>query len=117
MDIVLHTVTTRTEIVCIEDQLTLTCSTDGTALLWDVSNPRILETGVGDQTISSTGRERLGPFVTRLGVFTFSRISISPLMSVLEIDNITADLNDTRVDCDRMEGMSTAVVTVIQNGK
>ena len=108
---------TRTEIVCIGDQLTLTCSTDGTSLQWGVSNPRIVETGIGTQPISSTGPERLGPFVTSLGVFTFYRTSISPLKSMLEIVNITADLNDTRVDCEHAEGMSTTVITVIQNGK
>ena len=81
-------------------------------------------TGVSDQPISPTGRERLqitrsqerlGPFVTSLGVFTFSRTSISPLMSVLEIVNITADLNDTRVDCVHVEGNMTTVITVIDN--
>ena len=73
--------------------------------------------GVNDQLISSTGPERRGPFVTSLGVFIFYRTSISPLMSVLEIVNITADLNDTRVDCEHVEGMSTTAITVIQNGK
>ena len=74
-------------------------------------------TGVGSQAISSTVPERLGPFVTSLGVFRIYRTSISPLMSVLEIVNITADLNDTRVDCAHAEGMLTTAITVIQNGK
>ena len=102
--------------VCIGDQLKLTCSTNGNSLQWDISNPRIMETGVGDQPMSSTGPERFGPFVTSLGVFTFSRTSMSPLITVLEIDNITADLNETRVDCAHAEGMSTTVIIVIHNG-
>ena len=103
--------------MCVGDQLTLTCSTNGTALEWGVYHPRIVDTGVRHQAMSSTGRDRLGPFVTSLGVFTYYRTSISPLMSVLEIVNITADLNDTRVDCEHVEGMSTTAITVIQNGK
>ena len=106
--------TSKTASVCTEDQLTVTCSTNGTSIEWDVIHPH-MDPGIGLRQIS-INRERLGPFVTSLGVFTFYRTSTSPLMSVLEIVNITADLNDTRVDCVRVEGMSTTVIIVIQNG-
>ena len=51
-----------------------------------------MPTGVGSQFITSTGREVLPPIVTNQGVYRFSRISISPLVSVLEVDIVKAIL-------------------------
>ena len=107
--------TSKTASVCIGDQLTLTCSTNGTSLEWSVPNPH-MDTRVGMRQLTSTGRERLGPFVTSQGVFTFSRTSLSPLITVLDIVNTTAILESTTVSCERTEGMSTTVINAIENG-
>ena len=44
----------RTEVVCIDEQLILTCRTNRTTLKWAVSNPHTRATGVGEELISST---------------------------------------------------------------
>lgn len=67
-------------------------------------------TGIGDQFVTSTGLESLQPFVTILGVFRISRTSLSPLISEIPIDNATASLNGTRIDCASVEGMITTFI-------
>ena len=111
------TASSRTEFVCIGGQLSLTCRTyGGTILEWRVSHPHISVTGVGIQAISTTGRTSLGPFTSSLGVFRIFRTSSSPLTSELQIDNATASLNGTTVDCTSAEGMATTVIYIKNNG-
>ena len=51
-------------------------------------------------------------------MFQFLRTSVSPLMSVMIIDNVAVDLNGTRVDCSYGGGvMSTTTVNDIRIGK
>ena len=107
------------QFVCISDKLTLICNTNGTSIQWGISNPHNLITGVGNQLISTTTtNERLEnlKFATNRGIFQFFRTSSSPLISELQIDNVTADLNGTRVECTSIEGMTTTVINIIDTG-
>ena len=106
----------RTALVCLDNQLTLTCSSNSTGLQWAITHPS-MSTGVGSQFITSTGREVLPPIVTNQAVYRFSRISISPLVSVLQVDVVNATIDGTMVDCygSSLEGklISTTVINII----
>ena len=83
--------------------------TNGTVIRWTFDD-------VDDRLISTTGSESLSPFVMRDSSVLISRTSLSPLTSLLEISNTTADLNGTRIECSTIDGMETTVITVIGNG-
>ena len=103
-----------TEFVCIGEQLTLTCRTNRTTLKWTVSNPHTRVTEVGEELISSTQVvDALPPVVvSNVGVFQFNRTSSSPLISVLQINNITVQLNETIVNCSDSQDMTFETVTI-----
>ena len=51
-------------------------------------------------------------------MFQFLRTSVSPLMSVMIIDNVAVDLNGTRVECTYGGSVvSTTTINVIRIGK
>ena len=113
------TVSSEISLVCPGDQLVLTCGFNGTGVQWDVTYPN-MSTGVGIQFISESGRDVLDPIVANGVVYRFSRTSISPLVSVLQIDNVNANINGTRIECYnnyRNEMLLTTVINVVENGE
>ena len=117
----MHTVSPSTEldIVCVGDQLTLTCSVlNVTSLEWRITHPHLVTGEIASQFISSTGREN---FILNnsLGVFHYSRISLSPLISVLQVNITTASINGTRVECGTYQGrtFTSTIISVVDNGK
>ena len=87
--------------MCPGEQLNLTClTTPGVTLLrWDLhfsdrSAPetRFILSGGSDESAASTST--LGQTV-----FRFSRTSVSPLASLIIIDNVSDSVNGTRVEC------------------
>ena len=76
-----------------------------------------VDTRVGTQYITSTSPANVTDFVTNVGVFRFSRTSLmSPLVSVLHIENITAGLNGTRVQCSSFSDSVVLNSTIIKIG-
>ena len=76
-----------------------------------------VDTRVGTQYITSTSPANVTDFVTSVGVFRFSRTSLmSPLVSVLHIENITSGLNGTRVQCSSFSDSVVLNSTIIKIG-
>ena len=105
-------------LVCPLGQFRLLCGTNATAISWTINFPD--GTGVegeGRQFITTTGPESLPPFVIRHpAVLLISRTSLSPLTSLLEINNTISDLNGTRIECTTIDRMETTAISVIGNG-
>ena len=104
--------------MCPGGQLNLTCNTmsDQTALLWNMTFPH--HPGYEQRLILAGGiADSASPFIVGQTVFQFLRTSVSPLMSLMVIDNVSSILNGTRVDCSYGGGvMSTDIINVIGNG-
>ena len=102
-------------LVCPGSNLTLTCFTNGPQLRWVITLPYFYRPEA--RIISSTGdansQTQLFEDPT---LFSFLRTSRVPLMSTMLIDNISARLNGTHVDCWFDEGRSTTVIDVVGNG-
>ena len=101
--------------VCSGDQLNLTChpAPNETLLQWSLTIPGRSVPEL--RFISSDGNTvSVAPLTIGQTVFQFIRISISPLTSVMVIDNVTTSLNGTRVDCSY--GVGTTVIIVVGNG-
>ena len=104
--------------VCPGGQLNLTCNTmsDQTSLTWNLTFPhrpgyerRLILAGVISDSAS--------PLTVSQTVFKFLRTSVSPLISVMVIDNMSAILNGTRVECSYGGAvMSTNIINVIGSG-
>ena len=102
--------------MCPGGNLTLTCYTNGTELRWSITFPYHYLPEI--RIISSIGPvDSQTPLFENPTLFQFLRTSRVPLMSTMLIDNITANLNMTRVDCWFDEGWSTIVIDVIGNGR
>ena len=101
--------------VCPGGRLNLTCNTmsDQTSLIWNMSFPHrpgyerrfILAGGIADSA---------SPLNVSQTMFQFLRTSVSPLISVMVIDNVDTTLNGTRVECSYGGGvMSTNIINII----
>ena len=101
-------------LTCPEDQVILICHTNLTLLKWSIIiADRLMPE---ERFISSTGSaESQAPLIINYTEFQFLRTSTSPLMSTVLIDNVTAYLNGTRVECTGRDTTSTTVI-VIGNG-
>ena len=100
--------------MCPGGNLTLLCQTNGTFLRWSISFPHHIHPE--ERIISSTGSvDSQTPLSERSAYFQFLRTSRTPLISTMLIDNINADLNETRIECMFGEP-TTTVITVIGNG-
>ena len=105
--------------VCPNEQLILTCQArpDEVLLQWSLRFPG--RSQAEDRYISSEGSANRAPNLNVMGntSFQFLRISTSPLISMMVIDNVSSSLNGTRVDCIYgHEMMSTDTINVITNG-
>ena len=108
-----------TGLVCPFGQIELLCRSNGTVLQWDVDVPDgIGVREVGSQLVPPVPPATLQPVVIRDStVLLISIISLSPLISLLEINNTFPELHGTRIVCiQSMERMSTTVITIIGNG-
>ena len=87
-----------------------------TLLQWDIffPNQSVPET----RFISSLGSaDSVSPLTVGQTMFQFLRTSTSPLTSMMIIDNVTVELNGTRVDCSYGGSvMSTTIINVIRPG-
>lgn len=85
--------------VCLGGQLTLICDTlmsNETLIEWNVVFPDYLET----RFISSLGNTgSVAPLTVDQTMFQFLRTSVSPLISTMIIDNVTVNMDGTRIDC------------------
>ena len=103
--------------VCSGDQLNLTCipAPNETLLQWSLTIPGRPATEL--RFISSTGdTDSVQALTVGQTLFQFLRISTSPLVSTMIIDNVSASLNETRVECSYGGSvMSTYIINVIGN--
>ena len=107
--------------VCLGDQLRLTCSTNDSALQWNLFPPGH---GVDDSNFnvivsvgSSSGTVSPSEHVLNNNSFRFSITSLSPLESLMLVDNVSANVNGTRVGCQSSSnGESITNIVIIENG-
>ena len=104
--------------VCHGDQLTLTCHTtpNVTLLEWTLTIPDC--PGPDNRFISSSGSTvSVTPLIVGQTVFQFLRTSVLPLTSTLVINNVSMNVNGTRVECSYGgEVVETTIINVIGNG-
>ena len=98
--------------VCPGGKLNLTCNTmsDQTILRWNLTFPH--HPGYQLRDILTVGSA--APLTVDQTMFQFLRTSVSPLMSTMVIDNVSAVFNETRVEC--LYGhqvMTTTIINVI----
>ena len=100
-------------LTCPEDQVVLTCHTNLTLLKWSIIiADRLMPE---ERFISSTGSAgSQAPLIINHTEFQFLRTSTSPLKSTVLIDNVTAYLNGTRVEC--TDGNTTSTTVLIYTG-
>ena len=95
--------------VCqIGEQLELTCSVTGKFLRWEFS-----VTGTFTPIISAGGPSGVPPPLTvNSTVFTFSRLSIQPLISTMTVNSVSEGLNGVQVHCVDEEASESATTTI-----
>ena len=107
--------------ICPGDSLTLFCCTNGSSLRWIVNislTPLHLRPGTGTTVINQQSPEMEQPLTINQTVIHFSKISNSPLMSVLTINNVTTNWNQTKIECARsIEDISITTVRIIDYSK
>ena len=100
--------------VCPGGQVLLTCERMSGSLQWDVSVPRMA--GATTQTIivpASPGIVLSPDFKIGFTEFNITRTSDSPLTSQLLINNVTTEINGSRVYCSEDGDKNNAPMTVI----
>lgn len=87
-----------------------------TLLKWTITFP---DRSVPEERfVSSSGStSSVAPLMVGQTEFQFLRTSLSPLRSIMEINNVTVELNGTIVECSS-DGrvMSTNIINVIRSG-
>ena len=105
--------------VCPGGHLMLSCCANGSSLQWIVNvsiSPLHLEPGeTGIRFITRTSPESEPPIIANQTVFHVSKTSNSPLTSIVSVDNVTSDLNQTRIECSRVS--ITTIHVVGNDGK
>jgi hypothetical protein len=102
-------------LVCPGSNLTLTCLTSGPSLRWVITLP--YHYLPEERIISSAGTANSQtPLFENPTLFSFLKTSRVPLVSTILIDNITARLNGTHIDCWFDEGRSTTVLDIVGKG-
>ena len=104
--------------VCLGDQLRLTCSTNDSALQWTLLPLGVLGDDYGFNVIVLAPHS-VSPseLVVNNNTFRFSISSNSPLKSLMLVDNVSANVNGTRVECQSSSnGQSMTNIIVIENG-
>ena len=111
--------------MCPGDQLNLTClaapNCNGMLPQWSIiipgrSAPKLRFISSNGNTVSVT------PLNVGQTMFQFLRTSTLPLISLMVIDNVSSDVNGTRVECssylnDSLRVMSTGIIKIIGNGE
>ena len=109
--------------VCPGDNVTVSCSTNGSALQWRVNislTPLhfINEGEQGIRIFTAASPETEQPIVINQTVFHFSKISSElSLASVVTIDNVTTSMNLTEIECARQGGLSSTTILIIDYSK
>lgn len=109
-------------LLCPGDNAVLTCGFNGSVIQWKATHPHNMETGVGTQfiTASSTSNMTHIIIVANGVTYRFLRISSSPLVSLLEVYNVNANITGTRIECLDGPGnktLLTEVINVVENGE
>jgi hypothetical protein len=107
---------------CPGDNLTLYCCTNDSALQWTINISHIPlrfspgEDGIRLIYLQSPEIER--PITANLTTINFFKASSSPLVSVLTIDNVTTNWNQTKIKCARrIEEMILTTIHIIDHSK
>ena len=106
--------------VCPGDNLTLYCCTNGSALQWyvNISLTPLRFDQPGEDGIRLIDNQSVDPPITvNQTVIHFSKTSSSPLVSVLTINNVTTNWNQTMIECTHTEGMSLTTIHIIDHSK
>ena len=106
--------------MCPGGQLNLTClgGPDETLLTWSLIFPSSSNPDVRFISSRGTAESARSTFTLGQTVFQFSRTSTSPLISLIIIENMTSELNGTRVNCSDSNIMIlTTVINIYGNGR
>ena len=113
-------------LACPFGQFELLCETNGPIIRWTFHFPEgsgISITDQGDRLVSAnnvnTSEVVHSVVIENSTVLLISRTSLSPLTSLLEINNTIVALNGTRLGCDSQDGTQSTVMTIIdhENGR
>ena len=103
--------------VCSGDQLNLTChaTPSETPIRWNLTIPSRSNSVPELRFLSSDGNTAsVTSLIIEQTVFQFLRTSTSPLISLMVIDNVSSDVNGTRVECSYGgRVVSTDIINVI----
>ena len=106
--------------VCPGEELTLTCSSNGSALQWNVlvQSPDQQNSNTGFDVFVLQSRNSVSPpeVIMNQTYFHFSITSLRPLVSMMMV-NDTTYLNGTRVTCQSSNGTTIRTIYVTRNGK
>ena len=101
---------------CRYDQLRLTCSTNDSVLTWTVFPPGVDDSGF-DVIVLGSGSVSPSEMVLNDNTFHSSITSLSPLKSLMLVDNVSANVNGTRVGCQSpSNGQSITNINIIEDG-
>ena len=105
-------------VICPGDNLTLSCCTNGSALLWFVNISLTplhfdLHGEDGFRLIFGSNPDVKQPLTINPTVARFSKLSSSPLVSAMTIENVTTDWNQTVIECAYSEGISLTTIHII----
>ena len=93
--------------VCFGEELTLRCETDLGYLRWNISIPRDGYVYKRSRLISFGGTSMFEPLTMNSTIFSFSRLSTSPLIATLTVNSVVVDM---RVSCTEL---SVSVANVL----
>ena len=103
--------------MCLGGELTLNCSTNETLLQWTITIPQYRGPVSVRLITSDPQSDNVLPYLPGVAGFLFLRTSISPLASMILIENVTFGLNGTRVECCYGgKVVETTIINVIENG-
>ena len=104
-------------VICPGDNLTLSCCTNGSALQWFVNislTPlHFIRGESGFRLITRLSPDMEQPLTINLTVVRFSKISSSPLVSAVTVENTITDWNQTEIECAYSGGMSLTTIHII----
>ena len=106
--------------VCPDEEFTLTCASNGSALQWNVlvQSPDQQNSNAGFGVIVLQSSNSVSPpqVIMNQTNFHFSITSLRPLVSMMMV-NDTTYLNGTRVTCQSSNGTTITTIYVTRNGK
>ena len=103
--------------VCFGEELTLMCETNERYLRWNISIPR--DGYKGSRLVSYGGTPVFEPLTTNNTIFSIFRLSTTPLIATMMINNVVADMTVfcTELSTSVANLLATDIHVIRMNGK